>query len=295
MINIFKLMNSRSIYSTLWARCINCVIFNITIILYGLYLNYCYKINDIGLVAGLIILVSYLVLLICITISIESVMKDADPLSIYNRKKYAVILSMEFMQIIVTYFVIMSENRSVVVAFLFSVLNLIVMYFAININKSIIDTYNSMSDNEILSLIHNFSSSNSTEKKIDTVPLYKNFFRFTFYIILLYFIYKVSLNNWLTTVIFSLLNCVVIVYLFLEGSKKLVKHYILYLAGVCFISTLGIVLMKLIYDGVIDLSIFKGRDEQEYLMCLVLFYLPITIYGKRLFKVNAKYTTKWSK
>ena len=152
-----------------------------------------------------------------------------------------------------------------------------------------------MSNNEIVSMIHNFSSDDSTEKKIDTIPLYKNFFRFTIYIILLYFIYKVSLINWLTTVIFSLLNCAVIVYLFLEGSKQLVKHYILYLAGVCFISTVGIVIMKMIYDGLIDLSVFRGRDSQEYLMCMVLFYLPITIYGKRLFNVNSKYTTKWSK
>ncbi len=189
----------------------------------------------------------------------------------------------------------MSENKSDVKTFLYIGFNLLVLYLVLNINKSIMDTYKSMSDNEVESIIHNFSSKKSTEKKVDTVPLYKSFFRFQIYVILLYFIYKVSLMNWITTVIFSFLNCAIIVYFFKNGTKQLVKHYILYLAGVCLVSTVGIVLLKMNYNGVIDLAILKGRDEQEYLMCMVLFYWPITIYGKRLFTVNAKYTTKWSK
>lgn len=295
MINVFKLMNNRSIYNVLWTRNIDSAIFNVIIVVYGLYLNCYYKKSDIGFGAGLIVLVSYVVLMICIMVSLESVMKNADPLSVYNRKKYAVILGMEILQIVITYIFFMSENKSDVKTFLYIGFNLLVLYLVLNINKSIIDTYKSMSDSEVGSIIHNFSSKNSTEKKVDTVPLYKSFFRFQIYVILLYFIYKVSLMNWITTVIFSLINCAVIVYFFKNGTKQLVKHYILYLAGVCLVSTVGIVLLKMIYDGVIDLSIFKGRDKQEYLMCMVLFYLPITIYGKRLFKLNAKYTTKWSK
>ena len=295
MINVFKLMNNRSIYNTLWTRNIDSALFNVIIVVYGLYLNCYYKKSGIGFGAGLVVLVSYVVLMICIMVSLESVMKNADPLSVYNRKKYAVILGMEILQIVITYIFFMSENKSDVKTFLYIGFNLLVMYLVLNINKRIIDTYKSMSYSEVVSIIHDFSSRKSTEKKVDTVPLYKSFFRFQIYVILLYFIYKVSLMNWITTVIFSLINCAVIVYFFKNGTKQLVKHYILYLAGVCLVSTVGIVLLKMNYNGVIDLAILKGRDEQEYLMCMVLFYWPITIYGKRLFKLNAKYTTKWSK
>lgn len=86
MINIIKIMNNRSIYNTLWIRNIYFAIFNVTVVVYGLYLNCFYKKSDMGLVAGLVVLVSYLVLLICIMVSIESVMKSADPLSVYNSK-----------------------------------------------------------------------------------------------------------------------------------------------------------------------------------------------------------------
>ena len=138
MINVFKLMNNRSIYNVLWTRNIDSAIFNVIIVVYGLYLNCYYKKSDIGFGPGLVVLVSYMVLMICIMVSLESVMKNADPLSVYNRKKYAVILGMEILQIVITYIFFMSENKSDVKTFLYIGFNLLVMYLVLNINKSLI-------------------------------------------------------------------------------------------------------------------------------------------------------------
>ena len=46
MINVFKLMNNRSIYNVLWTRNIDSAIFNVIIVVYGLYLNCYYKKSD---------------------------------------------------------------------------------------------------------------------------------------------------------------------------------------------------------------------------------------------------------
>ena len=77
------------------------------------------------------------------------------------------------------------------------------------------------------------------------------------------------------------------------GIKELVKSKYVYFAVVSVISSLGIVLLKLIYDKAIVLSIFQDRDEQEYLMILVLFFLPLIYYGNKLSMAYMNKKNEW--
>ncbi len=52
-------------------------------------------------------------------------------------------------------------------------------------------------------------------------------------------------------------------------------------------------ILKLIYDKAIVLSIFQNRDEQEYLMILVLFFLPLIYYGNKLSMAYMNKKNEW--
>ena len=119
-------------------------------------------------------------------------------------------------------------------------------------------------------------------KSTDVQIFYKRFIYFFAYSVFLIFVYKYTLLRWEITVIFMSLNIIVLKKLFWEGCKDLYHYYQRYFICICLVSSLGIILMKLIHDHTIDLPIFYNRDEQEFLMVLMLFYFPLLRLGRDL-------------
>lgn len=135
---------------------------------------------------------------------------------------------------------------------------------------------------------------NNVKKNIDNVnELFKNFIKYMVYLFALTFVYKYTLYYWLLTGVFVVGNIYVLWKLHWKGIEKLVKYNYLYFIITCFISTGGILLLKLNYDSIINLSILFGRDEQEYLMSLVLFNLPLSYYGSKVSVIYSNTNCEW--
>ncbi len=131
------------------------------------------------------------------------------------------------------------------------------------------------------------------EFDIEVDEFFKGFIYFMLYLISLAFLYKYTLHNWFMTLMFIGVNVYILWKLHWKGIKRLIKLKRVYVCLISIISSFGITILKLIYDGYISISVFENRDEYEYLMVLILFYLPLVYYGKRVSDIYNSKNCKW--
>lgn len=289
-------MKKRSIWLALKIRYWSSIIYYISIMFYGILVINLYDKDHIQMGMGFIILLSYIIALICLLIKAETIMKYCDPLNINNRKKYIVICTLEFSEMVIAAILaqVNNINNNSVLQMSFVVVAVMILICSIYLQKKIIEDYEKIKHSaDINEKIKDYLEAISCNNVTDIDKLFKNFCKFTIYIILLTFIYKYTLYHWILTFMFIFLNVFILWKLHWTGIKELVKSKYSYFIVVCIVSSLGIVLLKLIYDRVIILNIFQNRDEQEYLMVLFLFFLPLSYYGSKLSVIYMNKKNKW--
>lgn len=263
---------------------------------YGILVINLYGREHIKMGMGLMILFSYIIALICLMIKAETIMKYCDPVNINNRKKYIVICTLEFLEMIIAAFFaqVNNINDNISLQVSFAVVTVIILICSVYLHKGIIEDYEKIKHSTVLNKkIKDYSEAIECNNVENIDELFKNFCKFTIYIILLIFIYKYTLYHWILTCMFIFLNVLILWKLHWTGIKELVKSKYAYFIVVSIVSSLGIVLLKLIYDKVIILNIFQNRDEQEYLMVLVLFFSPLIYYGSKLSVIYMNKKNKW--
>lgn len=289
-------MKKRSIGLTLKIRYWSSIAYYISILCYGILVVNFYGISNLTGKTGFVILLSYIIALLCLMIKAETFMKYCDPLNIGNRKKYMLICTLEFSEMIIAAVLaqVNNENRKDILQVGFIFISTMILICSIYLHKSIIKNYEEIRGCEILNeKMKYYLEAVQCDKTVDVDRLFKSFCGFIIYIILLTFIYKYTLKYWISTFVFMAFNIFVLWKLHWSGIKELVKSKYVYFAVVSVISSLGIVLLKLIYDKAIVLSIFQNRDEQEYLMILVLFFLPLIYYGSKLSMAYMNNKNQW--
>lgn len=287
-------MKKKSISLTLNIRYWSSVIYYFCMMCYGIMIITFYGTEDIGIVYGLLTIFSFIIALLCIMVKTETLLSYADPININNRRRYSIILLIESTEIIMAFVVANSPAKSYAYVIGYCAYVTLIFLISKNIHAQIISDYQEIKSNSKFNDIMDcYLSAVKCDMDININVLFGNFIKFMIYIISLVFVYKFTLYNWLFTVIFAILNIYVLWKLHWTGIKNLVKYKYLYFGVVCFISSAGIVLLKLIHDKVIYVSIFKGRDVQEYLMILVLFFLPLIYYGSKISVIYINKSSKW--
>jgi len=269
------------------------VVFYICILLCGNLLMFYYGETNINLIYGIVIVFSFLLMLFIISATMDTLFTTSDPINKINITKYRVIFFLRVVEIVITYYFSVNDNKGKEKILIYNFLILVISGVIITLHNIIINRYKNMSSETIEEMISIYTSSD--ERKIDVEAIYKKFIYFFAYCMLLIFVYRYTLWRWETTFAFLIINIIVLKKLFWEGCKKLYYKYVAYFFSICFISSIGIVLMKLIYDQLIVLSMFKNRDEQELWMVLMLFYLPLLRLGKDVDRRRKKILYIWKK
>ena len=269
------------------------VVFYICILLCGNLLMFYYGKTNINLIYGIVIVFSFLLMLFIISANMDTLFTTSDPINKINITKYRVIFFLRVVEIVITYYFSVNDNKGKEKILIYNFLIFVISGVIITLHNMIINRYKNMSSETIEEMISIYTSSD--ERKIDVEAIYKKFIYFFAYCMLLIFVYRYTLWRWETTFAFLIINIIVLKKLFWEGCKKLYYKYVAYFFSICFISSIGIVLMKLIYDQLIVLSMFKNRDEQELWMVLMLFYLPLLRLGKDVDRRRKKILYIWKK
>ena len=287
-------MKERSIKSVLVLRYNFSIIFYVSLVVYGAISILSYGKNDVGLVYSCVAVLASLIAIVSILIKSEALVKETDPLNKYNNIKYIFIIILEVTEFIAVYFlsVTTSKDKRNIMVIVFCVIATVCCFFIRLIHKSIYVKYENMIKNgEINKILLDYS--NASNGDVDINWYYKRFGYFMLYIIALIFVYKYTLYYWALTVGFVLFNAYIMWKIHWKGIENFVKCSKIYFCITILISTIGIILLKNIYDGNIVLTMFKNRDEYEYYMVLVLFYLPIIYYGKKVAVLYSKKTCRW--
>lgn len=282
-------MKKKSLYLILNIRYKTSFLYYIAMLFYGLLIINLYGKEDIGLKNGVIIIGCFFIALICIMAKSETLLKYADPLNFKNRKRYIIIFFSEISEILVAYWLAINKSQRYFYSIIYYLYITSILILCIYIHRKIRTDYNKLKSKLKLKLVINQYLNYLEQNKYNLDEIndkFKNFIKFTVYIIVLSVVYKYTLHSWILTIIFMFMNFYMLWKFHWEGIEKLIKYAHLYFVIICLISTCGILLLKLIYDKIINLLIFVGRDEQEYFMVLVLFYFPIMYYGS---KVSIKY------
>jgi len=278
---------------TLKLRRIFDIIFYVSILLYGNMLILFYGKPNIGILYGIGIFLSFLLMLFIIGMTMETLFITSDPINKINVTKYRMIFFLRAVEVIITHCFGVNINNGKENVLIYNLLIFVISGVIITIHNNIINKYKNMSDVIIEEMISVYNSSD--ERVTDVEVIYKKFIHFLVYCILLIFVYKYTLWRWEATLFFLIINIIVMKKFFWKGCKELYHNYLAYFCTICIFSSIGIILMKLVYDQVIVLSVFMNRDEQELWMVLILFYLPILRLGKDIDRRKKNISHVWKK
>lgn len=289
-------MKERSIETTLIMRYRYSIIFYVSTVIYGCIAILGYGKSDFGIFYSGVAIIAYLVAMFSILLSAEALIKDSDPINKYNNRKYMVIFCIELLELIAVNIICISipkdEKYSVILIFLFVIT--ITCYAIILIHRLIYSQYEILKNNgEIEAILKKYNDIG--DKEIDIDWYFKRFLYFLIYLILLSVVYKYILYHWLMVLIFIITNIYVMWKIHWKGIMFFVKHCKVYFGLTCISSTIGIIFLKNIYDGNLIFDLFKNRDEYEFYMVYILFYVPIIYYGKKVSVLYNKKRTRWIK
>ncbi len=290
-------MKTRSIGSAIKIRYWSSIIFFVSTIMYGMMVIFLYGKPDIGGGYGLLILLTHTISVICVLVKGETILKYADPYNFNSRSKYVYILFVEILEIVVAGCVA-QLNVKFPKSFLLVgyILGVVVIFFSINIlHLKIIKHYDSLvGTSKVSNMIAMYQDVKQCSEEADIEKYFKEFIKFAVYLIMLVFVYKYTLYNWLFTVIFVVVNIYIMRKYLWEGIERIIIRKCIYFGSVVCAASMGILLMKLIFDGVICLEFFEGREAQEYLMVLICFFIPISYYGAKLSVAQSRRKYQWT-
>lgn len=268
-------------------------IFYIAILLYGNMLMFFYAKENIGLRYGIVMVLSFLIMLFIMSMTMETIFITSDPINHINVMKYRIIFFLKVVGIIITYYFGVITNNEKETVLIYNSLIFVIGGIILGLHNNIINKYGNMSSGIIEEMISSYTRSGARETDVNL--LWKRFVHFMIYCILQIFIYKYTLWRWEATIAFLIINIILLKRFFWQGCKDLYINYWGYFCSICLFSSIGIILMKLIYDQTIVLSIFRNRDEQELWMVFVLFYLPLMRVGKDLNRIKRNKSYVWEK
>jgi hypothetical protein len=269
------------------------IIFYISILLYGNMLMLFYGKPNIGILNGIGIILSFLLMMLIISMTMETLFITSDPINKINVRKYRLMFFLRVVAVIITHCFGVNINYGKENILIYNLLIFVISGIIITIHNNIINKYKNMSDAIIEEMISVYNGSD--ERVTDVEVIYEKFIHFFAYCILLIFVYKYTLWRWEATLLFLIINIIVLKKFFWKGCKELYHNYGAYFCAICISSSVGIILMKLVYEQVIVLSVFMNRDEQELWMVLMLFYLPILRLGKDIHRRKKNITYIWKK
>lgn len=287
-------MNRKALYISIviGQRRVFDFIFYIATLLYGNILMISYGKQDVGFLAILVVL-SYLFMLLMLAVTIETIFITSDPINSRNVIRYRTIFLLKILEMGITHYfgVIINNGKGNII--LYNLLIFVISVVIIAIHNMTINKYKNMNSESIEEMISIYTRPDT--RKTDVDLLYRNFVYFMLYCIFQIFIYKYTLWRWEATIVFLIINIIILKKLFWQGCKDLYQNYKVYFYGVCMFSSIGIILMKLVYDDVIIMSIFRNRDEQELWMVFILFYIPLMRLGKDLVRRKKNMSYIWKK
>ncbi len=291
-------MKTRSIGFTLKLRYWSSVIFYINIVCYSMLLIFLNGKSDIGFVYGSFILLTYMVGVFCLLVKGEAILKYSDPYNFANYKKYIYVFVMEAIEMITAGILAQSNliySKEILLGGYLIFLTVVFGSIYYLHSKILYEYKRAVQHLEINEILLQYKEKKDFETVTDVEKYRKDFYYFMGYVVGLIFLYKYTLHSWLITAIFAIFHFYILKRLFWDGINKVIKKSFLYFGMIQFSSAVGIILLKLIFDEVIVLSIFEGRAEQEYLMVLILFFLPIGYYGKKITELYSWKVYTWIK
>lgn len=285
---------ARSLGMTLHIRYCSSVLYHFAMLVYGIMVIRLYGVGDIGGINGILIILFFLLALAGLLLQAESLMKYADPLNKENRRWYTGLFIWECMEMILAYLLASGPYKGYVTISCYSVFVAVSLSVSVCIHRRIQRQYQQIKrTSEFGRLIARYEEEVLGETGADLSLCMKGFQKFLVYVILLVFVYKLTLMSWIATGVFAVANGWILWNLHWEGIRKLIPHSKLYFAvlGVC--TTAGLILLKLIYDQTIVVSLFQERDAQEYLMVWILCFLPLVYYGSKVSVGYMNQTHRW--
>lgn len=288
--------NMRSVLLTLKIRYYTNLLFYLLTFFYGNLLMLYGNGREIGIKFGILVLLLHTLLMLCLGIQGEGIVRQAAPFNDRFYKRYRILF---FMQILLYCFigaVAQTQFSGIrVKSTALYLLEIICLFLSITLQKKILWEYNRISREEnVVSEIEKFREISHKESKIDGIQLRKRFYYFIAYVLIAERFFEAILKSWILCILFLISSGYLLYKLFWEGIKELMPKPVKYYIAVVTIIIIGLITLKLNLEGIIKISLLNHRHIQEYYMVFVFFYLPLAIYGSKVVGLISK-KTEWIK
>ena len=271
---------SLSILFQMQLRAAESALYLVAIFLFHSRLFYIGRINDIGLANGLLLFLLIIAQMVLLVFQSEGTNLYCDPVNVRNRGKYIGIILTELLLMgfpaVLWTVPVMSEKRQNAFWVLFWAAAIIILVT----HMQMIKNYKQMPEQEIRALIADYKMQQKEELFEKSDAIRKKGYAFIGYMIGVTLLFRYLAYNVMTAVLFAGVNIAVMVSLFAKPLREFYKItedgsvYLRVLIVGISVSTIGYVLVYLIWQDVIRIPFFYGRSADEMGMFYLLFYIP---------------------
>lgn len=259
------------------------------------------RLNDIGVKNGIIVFIVTAISIITLTLSFESTNRYSDPINSMNVNKYKVICCLQVTAMVSNSIILMNYELDLKMRITSNLILIILGLIVVLIHNSIIKQYKALDNNKIDKFISRYRLQKD-EELIYRVSAVRHKFYYSFwYVIICSLFIEYIFINIITTIIFIILNILIIHKLFKDvltglyeylGDLEKVKKILLY---ACVFPSFAIILIYFIYKEIIYVPIFSGRDLLELYIIFLFSFIPFLSALKNCAIVELRMTMKWHK
>lgn len=290
-----------SILFQMQLRAAGSALYLVAIFLFHSRLFYIGRINDIGLANGLLLFLLIIVQIVLLVFQSEGANLYCDPLNVRNRGKYVGIFLIELLlmgfPVVLWTVPVMSEKRQNAFWVLFWVAAIIILVT----HMQIIKNYKQMPEQEVKALIATYKMQQKEELLEKSDAIRKKGYAFIGYMIGVALLFRYLSYNVMTAALFVGVNIAVMGSLFAKPLMEFYKvtedgrvYLRVFIVGIS-VSTIGYVLIYLIWQDVIRIPFFYGRSADEMGMFYLLFYLPFLRYIEMCSTVENRMMRQWKR
>lgn len=259
------------------------------------------RINNIGILNGIIMFICISIAMIMLACSMESIHSYSDPINRINKRTYRVIFCVQIILMIFCSWLVYENNINNLKKFIFYCIYFFMTVLIISMHWNIIERYKKMSKESVDDMIETYKMIYNAALLEKSEEVKKRAYYFIVYLILIGVFFKYFLMNTIATIAFIVLNLVVVIKMFKhafenfyqEQSKEKPSGKILCIENIVLI--IGYIFLYLVFQEKIKIRILEGRTPDELAMLYMLFYIPLYRHIINVYIVGVRMTQQWSR
>ncbi len=290
----------KSIIFTLLVRLCTSIIFFIALLAFGNILYSHGKLDDLSIDNGIVLMVLNFVILLCATITMCGIYRYSDPLNMVNKINNRLIFCLQIVALVFHGYMLMNLNKYGNMQQQYNGIIIVLWVIVLVLHGMSFNNYWHTSNEELKGYISAYCLE-TDEKLLEIVSGIRiQTYKFAAYLVLVLLFYDMILVNIATEVTFIIINSLVIAKLFLDCLKCYSKSIASINKGRTIISSsiifssIGSVLIFLLYKGYIVVGILENRTAEEYGSLLLFFYIPLFMELSKIYFLEERMRGNWN-